>query len=225
MEATESLVIAIKALQDIKTPIERTTFVAFLHGKATDAIEDQALGEKETYGSGKEISEAQWQLVLKYAIENEYVRIKSAKKDTIEYTSKGKTFARKPTIVNIEEESIDNNATNQSTKLTPETASPKTKLQIKLIQAIDRKMALDDFCETESVGLNELLDELELLQQQGRQLDITYFTDEVIGKDDMQELLDYFNEEGDNLDLAMDEFGDVYHAEEIRLARLVWRAK
>lgn len=224
MEATESLVIAIKALQDIKTPIERPTFVDFLLGKTTDAIEDQALGEKETYGSGKEMSEAHWRVVLEYAVENEYVRIKSAKKDTIEYTSKGKTFARKPSPVNIEE-SIDNNTANQSTKLTPETASPKTKLQIKLIQAIDRKMALDDFCETETVGLNEVLDELELLQQQGRQLDITYFTDEVIGKDDMQELLDYFNDEGDNLDLAMDEFGDVYHAEEIRLARLVWRAK
>lgn len=225
MEATESLVIAIKALQDIKTPIVRSVFIDFLLGKENEDVEDKNLGEKETYGSGKEQSEAHWSAVLEAAVEEEYIRIKSAKKDTIEYTSKGKTFARKPSSFVIEDSQSESNAARPSLKLTPETASPKTKLQIKLIQAIDRKMALDDFAETESVGLAEVLDELELLQQQGRQLEITYFTDEVIGKDDMQELMDYFEEEGDDLDKAMEEYGDVYHAEEIRLARLVWRAE
>ena len=103
-------------------------------------------------------------------------------------------------------------------------ASPRTKQQIKLIHAIDRKIALDDFAENESLGLDEVLDEVENLIHQGRRLDITYFTDEVMGADCVQELTDYFRQsKSDNLDAAMKEFGDVYNIEEIRLARIVYR--
>ena len=67
-------------------------------------------------------------------------------------------------------------------------ASPKTKQQIKLIRAIDRKIALDDFAESESLGLDDVLTDLENFIQQGRILDITYFTNEVLGEECVEEL-------------------------------------
>ena len=105
------------------------------------------------------------------------------------------------------------------------TASPKTKQQIKLIHAIDRKIALDDYAENESLALDDVLDEVENLIHQGRRLDITYFTDEVIGADGVQELTDFFRQQSDNLEAAMKEYGDVYNIEEIRLARIVYRVQ
>ena len=98
------------------------------------------------------------------------------------------------------------------------------KQQIKLITAIDRHIALDTFAETEGLGLDEVLDELELLAEQKRRLDISYFTDEVLGDDCMNELLDYFeNAKTDDMEMAMKEYGDIYKEEELRLARIVFR--
>ena len=101
----------------------------------------------------------------------------------------------------------------------------QTKQQIKLIHAIDRKIALDDYAENESLALDDVLDEVENLIHQGRRLDITYFTDEVIGADGVQELTDFFRQQSDNLEAAMKEYGDVYNIEEIRLARIVYRVQ
>ena len=104
------------------------------------------------------------------------------------------------------------------------TVSPLAKQQIKLITAIDRHLALDSYAESEGLGLDEVLDELELLAEQKRHLDITYFTDEVLGDECMSELLDYFeNAKSDDMDKAMKEYGDIYKEEELRLARIVFR--
>ena len=103
------------------------------------------------------------------------------------------------------------------------TASAHTKQQIKIIQAIDRKIALDDFAESECLAFDEVLDELENLVRQGRSMDITYFTDEVLGKECMDELLDFFKSvKSDYVSMAIDELGDVYSDEEIRLAYIVF---
>ena len=69
-----------------------------------------------------------------------------------------------------------------------------------------------------------MLDDLEMLAEQKRHLDITYFTDEVLGKDCMDELLDYFqNAKSDDMETALEEYGDTYQEEELRLARIVYR--
>ena len=102
--------------------------------------------------------------------------------------------------------------------------SPLAKQQIKLITAIDRHIALDAFAESEGLGLDEVLDDLEMLTEQKRHLDITYFTDEVLGAECMNELQDYFqNAKSDNMEDAMREYGDTYEEEELRLARIVFR--
>lgn len=238
MEAKNSLILAIKALQEIGKPINRNLFVNFIMGKETEEISESNLGDLESYGSGDSHDEDFWSDLLDAALEGEYLRVRSIKQNTIEYTAKGRSFVRKPTsfIISDEEESVPDDAVTDESALddlvsstliekkpSKEIASAKTKLQIKIIRAIDRKMALDDFAESENIALEEVMDEMELLFNQGRKLDITYFTDEVIGADDMDELLEYFDAEGDDLDNALQEYGDVFNIEEIRLARFVWR--
>lgn len=240
MEAKNSLILVIKALQEIGKPINRNLFVNFIVGKETEELSESNLADLESYGSGDSHDEDFWSDLLDAALEGEYLRVRSIKQNTIEYTAKGRSFVRKPTsfIINDEEDAmpaveavesesdLDELMTSSLSDKKPskEIASAKTKLQIKIIRAIDRKMALDDFAESENVALEEVLDEMELLFNQGRKLDIAYFTDEVIGADDMDELLEYFDAEGDDLDNALQEYGDVFNIEEIRLARFVWRS-
>ena len=53
-------------------------------------------------------------------------------------------------------------------------------------------------------------------------IDITYFTNEVLGENCVNELVEYFSEnDNDSIEDALEEYGDVYNAEEIRPAR--WR--
>ena len=56
-------------------------------------------------------------------------------------------------------------------------------------------------------------------------IDITYFTNEVLGENCVNELVEYFSEnDNDSIEDALEEYGDVYNAEEIRLARIVYRS-
>ncbi len=238
MEAKDSLVTVLTALNDLGEPVSKPTLVAFLTGRETTELDERQWYEKETFGRGDNHDEEYWVKVFDTALSAGLLKTKPAKSNCITPTPAGKKFLRKPSSFPIDEqndsadiiqdnslESLVQNASEE--KLPAELkASPKTKQQIKLIHAIDRKIALDDFAENESLALDEVLMDLEGLIQQGRALDITYFTDEVMGEDCVEELLDYFRQSpSDDLDLAMKEYGDVYNIEEIRLARIVFRVE
>lgn len=99
-------------------------------------------------------------------------------------------------------------------------------MQIKIIQAIDRKIALDDFADIEGISIEDLLQELETLVGMKTHLDLTYFTDEVLGPESMEELFEFFSANGDeSIEKAQNEFGDLYSVEELRLARVVYRCQ
>ncbi|MBQ7571311.1 MAG: hypothetical protein IJT19_03640 [Bacteroidaceae bacterium] len=104
----------------------------------------------------------------------------------------------------------------------PPSSTAKSQQMIHLIQAIDRKLPLDDYAEQNQLDFDEVLDNLEHLIQRGTKLDITYFTDEVLGEECLEELFDYFDEVDGDVNQAIDEFYGIYQPEEVRLARLVW---
>lgn len=99
--------------------------------------------------------------------------------------------------------------------------SARTKLQMKLIRAIDRKIALDDFAQSENIDLDELLDNLEDLLHHGKRMDISYFVNEVIGQDNVEEVRDSMEDDTFDMDTMRAEWGDVYNEEELRLLRYV----
>ena len=98
-------------------------------------------------------------------------------------------------------------------------------MQIKLIRAIDRKIALDEFAEQEHLDFDSILDELEKMLQSGHRFNIRYFVDEVIEQQDTQEILDFFDANGDNMKLCNDEWGDVYKTQELRLIHYLWETR
>jgi superfamily II DNA helicase RecQ len=238
MEAKESLVKIIKSLLEIGQPVSRQILTDYLIGKESREIEELGLYDNETYGIGDAHEEDYWTSIIDKAFECGYLKLKSTKSNNITASKEGKKFAKKPTsfMIDEEEEATDENISrlrdledlivdlpSSETNSMEQKASTKTKQQIKLIHAIDRKIALDDFAESESISFDEVLEELEKLIRQGLNVDITYFTNEVLGEECVEELVDYISSQKKfSMENAIKEYGDVYSEEEIRLAYIVF---
>ena len=101
------------------------------------------------------------------------------------------------------------------------TVANKSKIKVSIIQAIDRKVALDDIALSKGLEFGELLDEVEAIVYSGTRLNIDYFLAEIMDEDHMLDIYDYFRESTtDKIDDAMDELGDDYTEDEIRLVRI-----
>ena len=101
------------------------------------------------------------------------------------------------------------------------TVANKSKIKVSIIQAIDRKVALDDIAMSKGLDFPELLDEVEAIVYSGTRLNIDYFLEEIMDEDHMLDIYEYFKESTtDKIDDAMDELGDDYTEDEIRLVRI-----
>jgi len=101
------------------------------------------------------------------------------------------------------------------------TVANKSKIKVSIIQAIDRKVALDDIALSKGLDFSELLDEVEAIVYSGTRLNIDYFLEEIMDEDHMLDIYDYFKESTtDKIDDAVDELGDDYTEDEIRLVRI-----
>ncbi len=101
------------------------------------------------------------------------------------------------------------------------TVANKSKLKVAIINAIDRKVALDDLAISKGVEFDELLDDIESIVYSGTKLNIDYFLEEILDEENLAEIYDYFkNSDTDNIDIAIGELGGEYSEEEIRLVRI-----
>lgn len=101
------------------------------------------------------------------------------------------------------------------------TVANKSKLKVSIIQSIDRKVALDDIAVAKGIDFSDLLDEVEAIVYSGTKLNIDYFLDEVMDEEHLEDIYEYFKESTtDDLDEAIDELGDDYTEDEIRLVRI-----
>ena len=97
----------------------------------------------------------------------------------------------------------------------------KSKLKISIIQAIDRKIALDELANSKCLEFGELLDEVEAIVYSGTKINIDYFLDEIMDEDHQEDIFEYFKEtESDDIEEAINELGRDYPEAEIRLVRI-----
>jgi len=97
----------------------------------------------------------------------------------------------------------------------------KSKVKIFIIQQIDRKVDLEEICEVKDMTINEVLDAIESICYSGTRLNLDYYIDQVIDEDKQVEIFEYFMQaENDNIQTALDDLGDDYAEEELRLMRV-----
>ena len=116
---------------------------------------------------------------------------------------------------------VEENEIERPEDLRVRTVANKSKLKVSIIQSIDMKVALDDIAISKGIDFDELLTEIEAIVNSGTKLDIDYFIESVMDDDRAEDIYEYFREsESDSIDDAIDELGDDYSEEEIRLVRI-----
>ena len=101
------------------------------------------------------------------------------------------------------------------------TVANKSKLKISLIQSIDRKVPLKDLADSRGLEFDKMLDEIEAIVYSGTRINIDYYIRDIMDEDHLEDIFEYFKEsDTDRLSVAMEELGDEYTEEEIRLVRI-----
>ena len=124
-------------------------------------------------------------------------------------------------FVNLIKKYCEENDIVRQADLRVRTVAKKSLLKVKIIQNIDRQIALDDIANAQGIDFDELLDEVEAIVYSGTKLNIDYFLEEVMDDDHVDDIYDYFTEsETDSLEAAIQELGEEYSEDEIRLVRI-----
>ena len=124
-------------------------------------------------------------------------------------------------FIKVIKKHVEENEIERPEDLRVRTVANKSKLKVSIIQAIDRKIALDELAESKGLEFTDLLDEIEAIVYSGTKINIDYFLQEIMDEDRIEELFEYFKEEEtDSLENAIEEFGKDYTEEEIRLVRI-----
>ncbi len=116
---------------------------------------------------------------------------------------------------------VEENEIERPEDLRVRTVPNKSRLKISIIQAIDRKIALDELANSKGLEFDELLDEVEAIVYSGTKINISYFLNEIMDDDRQEDIFEYFKEsDSDDLNEAIRELGNDYSEEEIRLVRI-----
>lgn len=104
-----------------------------------------------------------------------------------------------------------------------QTAKPEAQSGVFIIQNIDRKVSFKDIASRKGISFDELLTQIEKIVSGGTKLNIDYYLRDNMDEDVIDDILCYFREDaGDDnsLETAMEELGDEYSLEEVRLVRI-----
>lgn len=310
IEASEQLVIVLKAVAAIKENFRQEYLVDFVKGRATDDIVSHRHDELEEFGEGEDCNEKLWNPVIRQAIIAGYLKKDVENYGILKLTSAGKRFIKSPksfmvvmdqefkdeydddddqegmaaldptlyamlidlrkkvakkqglapyviffdasleqmaTMYPITLQELQNiqgvgagkakrygkefcdlirkhceeNSIERPEEIRVKTVAKKSMLKVKIIQSIDRKIALDDIANAQGLEFDELLDVIEAIVYSGTRLNIDYFLDDVMDEEKVDDIFDYFMEsDTDDLDTAIEELGGDYTEEDIRLVRI-----
>ena len=93
--------------------------------------------------------------------------------------------------------------------------------KVYIIQQVDRKVALEEIAAARSLSMDALLKKMEQICYSGTKLDLNYYIDTVLPKDQQQEVYDYFMQATtDRIKDAKEALEDAYEEEELRLMRI-----
>ncbi|MEQ6167200.1 DNA helicase RecQ [Ekhidna sp. MALMAid0563] len=133
--------------------------------------------------------------------------------------SKAKKFGE-PFLQMIEDYVEENDIVTASDVLV-KTSGTKSKNKIYIIQHIDQKMDFEEIAEARGMKYEDVIAEVENICYSGTKLNIDYYIDQLLDDDRQDDIYDYFlNAETDDMNVAMEELGEYYSEDEVRLMRI-----
>jgi ATP-dependent DNA helicase RecQ len=130
-------------------------------------------------------------------------------------------------FIRVIKEYVEENEVIRPEDLRVRTVAKNSARKIAIIQAIDRRVALDDLAERLGMSMEEMLEEIEAIVYSGTKLNIKYFIEEVVDPDEEADIYYYFRHaENDSIKLAMEELGeDDYDEINVRLVRIKFHSE
>jgi len=117
---------------------------------------------------------------------------------------------------------VEENEIERPMDITIKTVANKSKTKVSIIQAIDRKIPLEDIAQSNDMTMGELLEELDIIVQSGTKVKLDYFLNKYIDEYVRDTVIDYFKEaDSDSVEEAFKVLkDDEITWEEIQLMRL-----
>lgn len=132
---------------------------------------------------------------------------------------KAKRFGEE--FVDVIRKHVEENEIERPSEYKVRQMANKSQTKIFIVQAIDRKIDLEELAESRSLEFSELITELELIVQSGTKINIDYYLNDILEEDCQQDAIEYFREtEDDDIEAAFDELGEDLTEDEIRLMRV-----
>lgn len=240
LEAKEYLCKVISALLEIGHCITPSLLIDFLMGKQTAYFEENKLDELETFGIAEESdNDSIWETIIQQAIADKYLSTdKQNKENVVTVTCAGKKFLKSPTSFKIETDdaegddedsdnhlSVDSNMeqllqeieTEHASKPIKTVSKKKSSLKIELIHAIDHKIDLDEFANSQGQDFLEILEELEAMLLNGVHLNIDYFINEILEDDQVEDIMESLEAHKGDIKQTLDDCEDSYSEDEVRM--------
>ena len=135
---------------------------------------------------------------------------------------KAKKFGKE--FVDVIRRHVEENEIQRPEDFRIRTAPSKSKIKVEILNAIDLKKPLDEWAAGRGIEFDDLLTEIESIVNSGPDTppDISYFIEQVMDENRVEEIYDYFRDEAesDDIDSAIENLGGDYTEEEVRLVRI-----
>jgi ATP-dependent DNA helicase RecQ len=125
-------------------------------------------------------------------------------------------------FVELIKKHVDENEITRPNDVVVKSVINKSGMKVYIIQAIDRKIPLEQIALAKNLTLDELLDEIERIVTSGTKVNLNYYINEYIDEYHQQDIYDYFlNAESDSIEYALQTLGEnEFTEQEVRLIRI-----
>lgn len=136
--------------------------------------------------------------------------------------SRGKAERYGRPFIELIKEYVETNEVERPDDFVLKQVADKSKSKVAIIQAVDRKVPLEDIANSNKLSMDNLLTEMNNIVTSGTKLDIGYYLEDNLDEDVMEEIYDYFSDaESESIDEAIAELQeDDITKEEIQLVRI-----
>jgi len=136
--------------------------------------------------------------------------------------SKGKASRYGKPFIEVIKKYVEENDIERPTDFVVKQMADKSKVKVNIIHGIDRKIPLNDIASTNSLSMEELLHELDMIVTSGTKVNLDYFIEENVDEYSREDIYDYFMEAtSDSVETAFNDLKeDDVTLEEIQLMRI-----
>jgi len=136
--------------------------------------------------------------------------------------SKGKAIRYGKSFIALISDYVEENDIERPTDIVVKQVANKSKIKVNIIQSIDRKIPLNDIASSNSLSMEEIIEEMEAIVISGTKLNIDYYIEDAVDGDSREDIYEFFMEsESGDINEAFEELKeDEVTMEEIQLMRI-----